>query len=111
MGDEDAKKSCERGDELQMGPCVDGDARLFVRHKPDHERVMGVMRPVREGEPLTGNVFSVEPKDPANGVYHVKDIPIPTPAGASKEKPAMANSREFLDGWERTFGRQPVGQA
>jgi hypothetical protein len=72
---------------------------------------MGVMRPVREGEPLLGGVFQLSPKDPANGVYHVKDVPIPQPGAPTK--PAKVNSREFLDGWERTFGgRQPVvGQA
>lgn len=110
---EDPKKPCSREDEIKVGPSVGDDARLFVRHTADHHQVLGVMRPVREGEPLTGNVFTVEPKDPANGVYKVTDLPLPKPAPSTHAGPARANSREFLDGWERTFGGRSaaVGQA
>lgn len=102
---DDREKPCDRGDELQVGPAIGDGARLFVRHKPGCERVMGVMRPVAEGESLTGNVFTVKPKDPAHGVYHVEDIPIPKPAGmASGKSHSGAASDAFRNGWENTFG-------
>lgn len=104
------KKTCELGDELKVIGATGDDSRLFVRHTADHELVAGVMHPVREGEPIYGNVFELESKDEAQGTYHVKDIPIPQTSTISK--PACVNSREFIDGWERTFGgRQTVGQA
>jgi hypothetical protein len=107
MADE-PKKSCERVDELHLGPAVSDDTRLFTRHTSDHRQVVGVMRRVREGEPLTGNVFSVEAKDPANGIYKVTDIPI----SGGRGKPAQVSTDEFRTGWENTFGvKQPVGQA
>jgi hypothetical protein len=61
-----------RGDELKV-LAANGDDRLVVRHTADHQQVMGVLRPVRDGEPITGDVLSVEPIDEANGVYRVKD--------------------------------------
>jgi len=114
MGDDDAKKPCGRGDELQVGPQVGPDTRLFVRHMPDHKMVAGVMRPLREGESLlSGGVFTVEPKDPANGVYKVQDIPIPKPHGATSSGPAQVATDDYRDSSERTFGGkvQPVGRA
>lgn len=110
MADE-PKRTCDHVDEISVGPSVGGDAHVFVRHTQDHTSFMGVMRPVREGEPLVGNVFSVEPRDPANGVYKVTDIAIPN--AANRGGPPLANSQGFLDGWERTFGGRPraVGQA
>jgi hypothetical protein len=110
MADE-PEKPCDHVDEIKVGPAIGDDARLFVRHTKDHNSYMGVMRPVREGEPLMDNVFTVEPRDPENGVYKVTEIDIPRARSASG--PPLANSRGFLDGWERTFGGRPqaVGQA
>jgi hypothetical protein len=111
---DEPKKACPSGDELKVGPDMGGQVRPFVRHTADHEIKFGVMRPVAEGEPLTGNEFMVEPKDPEHGIYSVKQLDLPKPgSGMAHSGPALANSREFKDGWERTFGGKPrtVGSA
>jgi hypothetical protein len=112
MADDPKEKPCGRGDELKFGPAIGDGARLVVRHTPDHQQKLGVVRQVREGEALTGNVFTVKPKEGEAGVYHVEDVLIPR-ASTPIAKPAKVNSREFLSGWDRTFGgkTQPVGQA
>ncbi len=107
MADEPPKNP--GGDELQLGPQVGPDARLFVRRNADHQEISGVMRPVREGENLAGQgLFSIEPKDPARGLYHVKDIQLPA---AARGKPAQVATDAFRDGWDAVWGKQPVGQA
>lgn len=111
MADESPKKPCERGDELCVGPSVGGDAHLFVRHTADHRHVPGIMRPVREGEPLTSDVLHVTPKDPKNGVYHVEEIQVPSTPSMSSGRPAKVTSDAFRTGWDGIFGKQSVGQA
>jgi hypothetical protein len=106
MGD-DVKKPCDAGDELKV-LAANGDDRLVVRHTADHQQVMGVLRPVRDGEPITGDVLSVEPIDEANGVYRVKDQ-----FSATGKSHSGAVTDNFRRGWDVAFSgnRHPVGQA
>ena len=67
------------------------------------------MRPVREGEALTGNEFSMEPKDAEHGVFHVR--PLPEEVRAAISKPSKVATPAYREGWEAIFGKQPVGEA
>jgi hypothetical protein len=105
MGD-DAKKPCDAGDELKV-LAANGDDRLIVRHTADHRQVVGVLRPLREGEPITGDILKVEPIDEAHGVYRVKES-----ISVGRSHSGVATD-DFRRGWDTTFGgnRPTVGQA
>jgi hypothetical protein len=109
-----ADEPCDRDDEVSIGPGIGGNARVCMRHTADHRQIPGIMRPIREGEPLTGHVVTIEPKDPQNGIYRVTgDLTIPSPHAAqmSRGKPAKVSTEAFRTGWENVFGKQTIGQA
>ena len=102
------KPKCAVGDELKVGPAMDDGSHVAVRHTADHQIRIGFVRPLQEGKPVHGEVFTVEPKDEEHGVYRVQTI-VDT---KSSSGPAKVNSPAFHDGWERTFGgKQTIGQA
>jgi hypothetical protein len=108
-------KKCGRGDEVRAVAQVGPDAHLFVRHKEGCGREVGVLRPVKEGEPLTsGNVFRLEAKEGDPGVYRVRDdvaIPNPGGSGSSGKGHSGAATDAYRSGWEGIFGKPTVGEA
>lgn len=90
-------------DTLVMGPDLGQGRRPYVRQNEEGVG-FGVMRPVKDGEPLTEDAFVVEHQGPGP-VYKVT----PVFEKSSKTKPATPDYRK---GWDRIFGRkQTVGQA
>jgi hypothetical protein len=106
MADDNPKRPCDRGDEIKLGPHLGGGFRPAIRHMADHEQTIGIVRPVREGEALTGNEFRIEPKDPANGVFHVRPPHVEGAGG----RPAKVTSDEYRKGWDSIFGKQEIAE-
>lgn len=102
------RKKCSEGDSLVAGPERPDGYRPFVRHRADCEVISGIMRPVREGEPLNGNVFCVKQRGDTN-IYDVEDVQIPSPTEG--KGPAKVNSAAFRKGWDSIFGRAEVPEA
>jgi hypothetical protein len=102
------KHACEAGDEIQIGPPIGNGFHKVLRHTADHQHLQGVVRPVREGEMLTGREFYAEPKDPANGVYTIRPLSGDVQAAIPKSK---VTTPAYREGWDAIFGKQPVGEA
>jgi len=69
---------CEGKDMLVPGPDLGNGVRTFTRHLPDHTVVGGVMKPLKEGEPiLDGGVFMVKPRGDGTPICDVENIDIP----------------------------------
>jgi hypothetical protein len=109
MADDPKKHSCEAGDEIQLGPDLGNGHRQAIRHTADHQRSIGTVRPVREGEMLTGREFFAEPKDEANGIYHYR--PMSEEVRAAIQKPSKVATPAYREGWDAIFGKQKVGEA
>ena len=107
--DKNGPKKCGMGDLIKVGPPVGPNGRLFVRHTADHGHITGIMRPVREGEMLTGNEFHLEPKDEANGIFSV--TPLSEEVQAAIRKPSKIVTPAYREGWDAIFGKQDVGEA
>jgi len=109
MADDDSKKGdCTAHDELIAGPVLPGGVRPFIRHTKDHQICSGIMRPVREGEPLYEGAVHLEHKQ--GDTYKVTDIFEP-PAEATSKGPAKVNSRAYRANYDAIFGNRTVGQA
>jgi hypothetical protein len=103
-------ETCTAGDEIQLGPKIGEDSYICLRHKPDHREELGIVRPAKDGEPIQNNtLIFVEPKDQANGTFHVRDSiePAQVPIG----KPAKVTTEAFRTGWDAVWGHPTVGQA
>lgn len=93
----------EDEDVLLMGPDLGDEVRPYYRQNSDGVRA-GLMRPVKEGQPLPEDAFSVEHRGPGP-VYKVH----PVFDKNSHSRPATA---AYKKGWDRIFGGKPtVGQA
>jgi hypothetical protein len=122
MSDDNKKDDCCGKDMLVPGPDLGNGYRAFSRHMPDHTVVQGVMRPLKDGEPImSGGVFALTPRNDGTPVCDVKpiDIPgLPEPmcdcacSGEGHAGPARVSTPAFRSGWDRIFGGEPeVGKA
>lgn len=101
---------CDGKDFLHMGPQVEADgSRACIRHMPDHSWREGVLRPVKEGQPLRTDLPCVAVERQDDGTYSVQELMPGTKQESSG--PAMVNSENFKTGWDRVFGKQAVGVA
>jgi len=99
---------------LVHGATVDGHGARVLRARPGQLEA-GVVRPLREGQPLApgGEVVRlVERADSAN-VYDVKvDYAAPpAPAKSAGGGPPQVASDEYRASWERTFARKQPARA
>src|SRR5512137_2075986 len=122
MSDDHKKDDCNGKDMLVPGPDLGNGMRTFSRHMPDHTVVEGVMRPLKEGEPImSGGVFALKPRRDGTPICDVEPIDIPgqpeeAPCSCCQEGgqkgPARVATRAYRSGWDRIFGGKPeVGQA
>jgi hypothetical protein len=96
-------KECDCGDEIVLGPDLGDGTRPAIRHTADHRMEAGLVRQVKDGEPLPEDAMYVERIE--GNRYSCK------PALEHKG-PSLAATPEYRNGWDRIFGgRQEVGQA
>lgn len=104
FGSDKKGEGCTHGDSIVIGPPISDEAHLCVRHTADHQLAVGVVRPVRDGEPIGDSAVTLEPK--GGPLYAVR--PTLDPA----KGPAKIATRAYRDGWDSIFGkRQPIGEA
>lgn len=72
-----------------------------VLHEADHTYQFGTMRPVPDGSPaLPGEILCQRGEDGrVRPVYRMK------------VGPAQVATEQYRGGWDRVFGKQPVGEA
>lgn len=94
----DNRDKCTEGDFALLGiPGPDGSVPV-LRHRADHSLEAGALVPVRDGEPLVGELVRVRPRDDGPG-FSVESLY--TPSG-----PPLFNSRAYRDGWDAIWGRK-----
>ncbi len=110
-----AKRECDGQDVVHLGPQVSEDgSRVCLRHKKDHTWQQGILKPVKQGQPLHSeySCLALEPRE--DGAFDVNELTTGSgEANASTEGagPAMVNSEKFKTGWDRVFGKATVGIA
>jgi hypothetical protein len=103
---------------LVLGPVDDKSFAILRKRSADAPLEAGVVRPMREGEPISGELVSLERADASAPVFDVKvhydgrptratDSRAPTPALPHKG-PARVTSDAFRAGWDAVFdARKP----
>ncbi len=81
---------------IPIGTTEDGGTR-FIRHSPDHTITTGVIRPIKDGEPFSGDEIVRATPDGAG--WLLESLYKPEGNG-----PAKVNGPSFRSGWDRTFG-------
>lgn len=70
----------------------------------------GVLRPLREGKPIDGEVVSLTPRRDAPLLFDVKsELPDPHPTRAPGEGPVQVASDAYRKGWDAIWGRRRRG--
>lgn len=77
-----------------LGPEVDG-GRLVVRQQGD-EISAGVLHPVQEARPVTGELVTLSPR--GDGTYDVE---------SHGKGPAKVSNHAYRSGWDNVFGNKP----
>lgn len=70
------------------------------RRRKDGEETLGVLTPVPEGKPLTGDCISLKPREGEPRVYDVHVL------YEGKKGPCRANSRRYRNNYDAVFGTQ-----
>lgn len=102
-------------DFIQFGPKVgDGDKRMFLRHRPDHQILVGVAEPVAKKEEARDEAKDYDSLLRVSGegpLYTVEEVLWERETADAKGGPAMVNSTAYRDGWDNIFGNKTVGEA
>lgn len=78
---------------------------LVLRHKPDHTVEPAVIRPVKDGESVTGSeLYGIKPRP--DGTLAIETLYKPDSRLTAPERtgPAMVNSRDYRDNWDAIWG-------
>lgn len=93
-------------------PTADGEGVHVLRAR--EERVeAGELRALREGQPVTGEVVSLQPREGNPRICDVKDSFHPSPpshparakAGAARKGPAQVASQAYRERWDEIFAQ------
>ena len=80
---------------------------ILRRRSGDAPIEAGVIRPLRSGKPIEGEVISLSPRGDAPLLFDVKsELPSPFPAERSSDGPAQVASDAYRKGWDAMFGRR-----
>lgn len=104
----DKSDGCPNEDRIFPGPQLGKDGPIpFIRHLDGCGMEGGVFMPAKEGQDLSGQELVHLVKDDKPG-YRVESIYKGKPVG----KPAMVNSKAFMNNWTNIFGsKTTVGEA
>lgn len=96
-------KTCRDDDFIALGPQNEDGSVSAIRHTKDHQVMVGTVSPLREGEPITGEVVKLEPR--GDGTFSCETIF--SPDETRGKGPAMVNSRLYRDSWDRIWNSDP----
>jgi hypothetical protein len=63
----------------------------------------GLLQPLVEGKPITGELVSMKQREDMPFLYDVKSE-VPSPAPASTGRPAQVATDQYRKGWDAIFG-------
>lgn len=95
---------------MVLGPQVGERTQACIRHRPNHRLDAGFVRTLRDGEHIGGHEVVV--LNPAgDGTYDVTSMGQAGEMAAEGSGPAQVATDEYRDGWDRIFGKGPIGEA
>lgn len=104
---------------LVHSPTEDGAGARVIRMRPERIEV-GEVRPVREGQPLVGEVVRLKPRAESPALCDVEvlykgptmgDKPASPPAMQKAPGPAQVATQAYRDNWEQIFAaRLPASE-
>lgn len=108
------KDECPAEDRLIMGPELGDGSHPFIRHTPDHKILSGMVKPLREGQPIIGDQEVLMVKyDSRRRDFAVQTVYDPHQHGEAtiSKGPAKVTSDAYRAGYDRIFGKASVGTA
>ncbi|HEY4187381.1 MAG TPA: hypothetical protein VGP07_20060 [Polyangia bacterium] len=78
---------------------------ILRRRSEDAPIEAGVLRPLRSGKPIDGEVVSLSPRTDGPLLFDVKSE-LPSPLPRSSEGPAQVASDAYRKGWDAVWGRR-----
>jgi len=99
----------KEGDDVVFIHGVDEQRReLHVLRKKGDEFGLGVVRPVEEGRPVSGDIVRLKPRPKLPMICDVEEIlPLPAPPGPGGRLhagPPRVSTEAYRRGWELVFG-------
>lgn len=94
------------GDFVVMGPKLENGDIMAVRHTADHQLLEGVVRPLQDGRPITGELVEITHRN--DNIYNISPISL---GEKTSDGPAMVNSAAYQSGWDNIFGKTVVGKS
>jgi hypothetical protein len=105
-------RKCAGEDVMHLGPQVDADgSRVCVRHTSDHQIQAGILKPLKDGQPLGQGMSCLALSRREDGTFDVNELYSQKAEASEGAGPAMVNSEQFKNGWDRVFGKTTVGVA
>lgn len=99
-------RGCDGDEYIIPGPPLPDGSRMCLRHAGDHSMRPGVMRVLKDGEPMSENALLLKHRE-GTPVYDIVGS-----VAEMKKGPSKVNSPAFKSGWDRIFGNKtPVGSA
>ena len=108
-----------RGSETTATDLPDGDVALVFGSNEHGTHILrrrsaeapieaGLLRPLREGKPIDGEVVSLKRRRDVPALYDVKsELPDPRPAPrATSDGPAQVATAAYRKGWDAVWGRR-----
>lgn len=83
------------------GKSEDGD--YGVVRKRDEMLELGRIRPMKEGQPIHGEVVNLKPRRDSPQLFDVDVLHDPRPEGA-RSGPAQVATRAYRENWDQVFG-------
>lgn len=104
----DAEKK-DRAFVLGELPASSGDKHVAVlRQRGEGAPIeAGVVRPMKEGEPITGELVTLKPTTEDARLCDVEVHHDARPKAKSHAGPSRVSTDEYRDGWDEIFGKGP----
>jgi hypothetical protein len=100
-------KAAERDVALVFGRSDDGDLHVLRRRAETGNVEAGLVRPLREGHAITGEVVSLAPREDSPFLYDVEtDQELSAPAPRPQGGPPQVATNEYRRGWDAIWGRR-----
>jgi hypothetical protein len=99
---------------LVFGPAADGDGLNVLRRRAGSRAVeAGILRPLREGRAITGEVVRLEPRAEAPFLFDCeRDEELSTvKAQEAMSGPPQVATDEYRRGWDAIWGRREPSSA
>lgn len=85
----------------------DGEGFAVLRRRAaDSPFEVGMIRPLKEGRPIDGEVVSMRPRKNVPLLFDVR-VEVPETRRATSDGPAQVATEDYRHGWDAIWGRTP----